>query len=62
MFNFVSNGLENFLMALRSEILDESPRKRTDIIPVVRYFENKKKQIKPFLLLISLQLIYYFCH
>ena len=62
MFNFVSNGLENFLMALRSQILDGSPRKRTDIIPVVRYFENKKKQIKPFLLLISLQLIYYFCH
>ena len=43
MFNLVSNGLENFLMALRSQNLDESPRKRTDIIPVVRYFENKKK-------------------
>ena len=36
-FNFIANGLENFLMTLRSQMLDESPSKRPNIIQVVRY-------------------------
>ena len=52
-------------MTLRSQMLDESISKRPNIIQVVRYFENKKKQkLNDFLLLISLKLMssifYYF--
>ena len=41
-FNFIADGLENFLMTLRSQMLDESPSKRPNIIQIVRYFENRK--------------------
>ena len=41
-FNFIADGLEKFLMTFRSQLLDESPSKRPNIIQIVRYFENRK--------------------
>ena len=35
-FNFIADRLENFLMTLRSQILDESPSKWPNIIQIVR--------------------------
>ena len=40
--NFIADGLENFLIILKSQIQDESLSKGPNIVLIVRSYENRK--------------------